>query len=187
MGIAWILSAAVGLSADAFTVAVCKGIGMKRCNVRYALAVAAFFGGFQALMPVAGWLLGSALSIYISSVDHWIAFFLLTFIGAKMIRGAHVGGSEVVISSSPDYAELFGLAVATSIDALAVGVTFAFLKVNIFTAAALIGTVTFALSFLGVAAGARFGSRFDEKLPAAGGCVLIALGIKILLSGLFAA
>lgn len=211
MGVIELFLTGVGLSMDAFAVAVCKGLGMKRVHWGQAFVIALFFGGFQALMPLVGWAVGSLFSTYITAVDHWIAFGLLVLIGAKMLWDAfHEDESECVCgrdcASCPrrhtadcddpaaaeaapaapplDYRELVMLAVATSIDALAVGITFAFLGVNIVAAVAIIGVTTFALSFAGVAIGNQFGSRFEKPATIAGGIVLILLGTKILLEHL---
>ena len=192
MGFVELFLVAVGLSMDAFAVAVCKGLGMKRLDVRQALVIALFFGGFQALMPVAGWILGSGFQSLIEPIDHWVAFALLAFIGAKMlvdgIRGEGEGEGEGDGPSGGaaalDVRELLALAVATSIDALAVGITFAFLQVDIAPSAALIGVVTFALSLGGVALGHQFGARFERPATIAGGAVLILIGLKILLEHL---
>lgn len=183
MGFIGLLTAALGLSADAFTVAVCKGMGLRRFSARYALTVAAFFGGFQGLMPLAGWLLGNTLRLYIARFDHWIAFFLLCAVGTKMVFDGLFSEEEISLGSRLSYTELAALGAATSIDALAVGVTLAFLQVNILTAAALIGSVTFLVSFLGVTAGCRLGARFDSRISVMGGIVLILLGVKLLFSG----
>ncbi len=170
---------AAGLSMDAFAVAVCKGLAMRRITVKKAAAVAGWFGSFQALMPAVGYMLGIRFRDEIAAVDHWISFFLLLLIGANMIREAIWGKTEEGNDSlSPK--EMFVLAAATSIDALAVGITFAFLDVNIFTAMVVIGTVTFILSMAGVKAGNRFGMKYKAKAEMAGGAVLIFLGIKIL-------
>ena len=190
MGIAELFLIAVGLSMDAFAVSVGKGLGMRRLDVRQALIIALFFGGFQALMPVIGWALGGQFAHYVTSVAHWIAFALLAFIGAKMIWDAfhedgEDGGEEAAARLS--LRELVLLAVATSIDALAVGVTFAFLDVAIVPSAALIGVTTFALSFAGVAIGHQFGSRWEKPSAVAGGIILIAIGVKIVLDHFLAA
>lgn len=188
---------AVGLSMDAFAVAVCKGLGMKRVNVRHAVVIALFFGAFQALMPLAGWALGTQFEQFITPVDHWVAFALLAFIGGKMLWDcfhedgcAECGGEEAAgaavapAAAKLDYRELVMLALATSIDALAVGITFAFLRVDIASSVALIGATTFLLSFLGVAVGNRFGARFERPATFAGGVVLVLIGTKILLEHL---
>ena len=187
----------IGLSMDAFAVSLCKGLSMKKLNIKGALVIAGFFGGFQAIMPLTGWLLGMSFEKYITEIDHWIAFGLLAIIGGKMIIDA------VKEMKAPDEApedfklkigELFLLAIATSIDALAVGLTFAFLnmsagafsfgQLNIWCSILLIGCTTFVISFAGVNIGFRFGNRFQAKAELAGGAVLVLLGIKILLEHL---
>ena len=179
---------AVGLSMDAFAVSVCKGLGMKRLDMGQALVIALFFGGFQALMPLAGWALGSGFQSYIEPVDHWIAFALLAFIGGKMLYDAfhEEDGDEPVAGEAArlDLKEILMLAIATSIDALAVGVSFAFLQVDIVPAISLIGVITFALSLVGVAVGHQFGARFEKPATIVGGVVLILIGLKILLEHL---
>lgn len=188
MGIVELLLIAVGLSMDAFAVSVCKGLGMKTgINLKQTFLIALFFGGFQALMPFIGWLVGSRFEKYITAYDHWIAFVLLCFIGGKMLyecifkKGEDAAESE----SALDIKELFVLAIATSIDALAVGVTFALLPdVNIGTSVLFIGLTTFLLSGIGVFIGNRFGSRFEKKAEIAGGVILILIGLKILLEHL---
>lgn len=178
---------AVALSMDAFAVAMCKGLCMKRLNQRHALIIALFFGGFQALMPLIGWFLGTQFEGYIKPVDHWIAFTLLSYIGGKMIWDAfHDDGKkeECQLESKLDLKELFLLAIATSIDALAAGITFAVLQTQILPAVALIGSVTFLLSWLGVAVGHRFGTRYEKKAEIAGGVTLVLIGLKILLEHL---
>ena len=190
MGLVELLVVAVGLSMDAFAVSVCKGLCMRRVNWRHALVIALFFGAFQALMPLIGWLLGTQFAALITPVDHWVAFVLLALIGGKMIWDAVRGDDEDPAASCPaegaplDLRELTLLAVATSIDALAVGVTLAFLGVSIGWAMAVIGVTTFALSFVGVAVGNRFGARFGGPAALAGGVVLILIGLKILLEHL---
>lgn len=179
----------VGLSADAFAVAVCKGLGMRKINWAHAAVIALFFGGFQALMPLLGWALGTQFASFITPIDHWIAFALLAFIGGKMLKDAfgEEGGCDECAQAEPklDLKELTMMAVATSIDALAVGITFAFLGVNIWFAIAIIGVTTFVLSFVGVAIGNQFGSRFEKPATIAGGIILILIGLKILVEGLF--
>lgn len=183
----------VGLSMDAFAVAVCKGLGMKKINWRHAFIIALFFGGFQAFMPLLGWALGTQFASFITPIDHWIAFGLLAFIGGKMLLDAFRGedGCDEACACGEDepgldIKELIMLAVATSIDALAVGITFAFLGVNIWLAIVVIGVTTFALSFVGVAIGNQFGSRFEKPATIAGGVVLIIIGLKILIEHLLA-
>lgn len=186
MGIVELALIAVGLSMDAFAVSVCKGLGMSRLNWRQALVIAAFFGGFQALMPIVGWVLASQLAGFVEPVDHWIAFALLAFIGGKMIWDAfHDDGEDESRADKPlDMRELVLLAIATSIDALAIGITFAFLHVDIVLPVTLIGAVTFALSLVGVAVGHQFGRRWERPSTIAGGIVLILIGVKILLEHL---
>ena len=174
---------AVGLSMDAFAVAVCKGLAIGRIKWKHVVIVGLWFGGFQALMPLIGWLLGRQLEGLIKSFDHWIAFVLLALIGANMIREAF--GDEESQDSSFSPKTMLPLAVATSIDALAVGVTFAFLDVSILPAALCIGVTTFALSVVGIRTGAVFGAKFQSKAEIAGGAVLIIMGLKILIEHLF--
>lgn len=175
-----------GLAMDAFAVSVCKGLNMRKINYRYTLIIALFFGGFQALMPFLGWLLGKQFAKYIESVDHWIAFVLLAFIGGKMIFEALHEKDDMISDEEEklDIRELFMLAVATSIDALAVGVTFSFFDVNIPLALATIGVVTFIISFCGVGIGNRFGAAYKNKAEIVGGAVLVCLGIYILIRDL---
>lgn len=179
-----LLLIAIGLSMDAFAVSICKGLGMRRMNWKHAGVIALFFGGFQAAMPLIGWALGRQFEHYITSIDHWIAFVLLTFIGAKMIWEAFRGGEEDSCGDTLNLKELLGLAVATSIDALAVGVTFAFLQVSILPSVTLIGVTTFAFSLAGVSIGRTFGGWLMQKAQVAGGAVLILIGLKILLEHL---
>lgn len=175
----------IGLSADAFAVAICKGLNMKRINYRHALIIALFFGGFQALMPLIGWVLGSQFQRYIVSFDHWIAFILLGFIGGKMIYEAIKGEDEGCCECDRlDIKELFIMAVATSIDALAVGITFALVSVNIWSSITLIGLTTFVLSAIGVIIGNKFGAKYKNKAELAGGIILCLIGLKILLEHL---
>ncbi len=187
MGFLEVFLIGVGLSMDAFAVAVCKGLCMKRLDVRQTAVIALFFGGFQALMPLAGWALGRQFESYITAVDHWIAFVLLALIGGKMLWEAFHGegsGECPVDGAELDLKELALLAVATSIDALAVGITFAFLQVDIALSAAMIGATTFVLSAVGVAAGHFFGARFEKPASVVGGTVLVLIGCKILLEHL---
>ena len=189
MGIVELLLTGVGLAMDAFAVSVCKGLSMKKIRYGPAVVIALFFGGFQALMPFLGWALGTQFKDYIISIDHWIAFVLLAIIGGKMLKEAFSSDKEEVAQECEqgermNYKELFLLAIATSIDALAVGVTFAFLNVNIYLAIAIIGVVTFLLAFAGVVIGNIFGSRFEKGAQIAGGAILIGIGLKILLEHL---
>ena len=174
---------AVGLSMDAFAVSVCKGLSTQTLQRRHYLIVGAWFGGFQALMPTLGYLLGSAFEQYITSVDHWVAFILLAVIGANMIKESFSKDEECP-NPDLDVKNMVLLAIATSIDALAVGVTFAFLNVDILPAVSFIGSVTFFLSVAGVKAGNAFGCRYKSKAELAGGAILILMGFKILLEHL---
>lgn len=178
---------AVGLSMDAFAVAVCKGLDMKRVNYRHSFVIALFFGFFQALMPLLGWLLGTRFGPYITGADHWVAFVLLALIGGKMIYEALHEDQEDFGKSGDrlELKELFILSVATSIDALAVGITFAILPdTNIWSSVILIGVTTFVLSFLGVVIGNRFGAKYQKRAELFGGVVLVLIGLKILLEHL---
>ena len=173
---------AVGLSMDAFAVSVCKGLSVSRATLRHSFICGAYFGLFQALMPLLGWLLGVQFQSMITSVDHWIAFVLLAVIGVNMIRESREEGEDVDCSFTPR--AMLPLAVATSIDALAVGVTFAFLKVLILPAVTFIGVTTFLLSAVGVRVGAVFGARFRSGAELAGGVILVLMGLKILVEHL---
>jgi putative Mn2+ efflux pump MntP len=187
MGFIELFLIAVGLSMDAFAVSLCKGLNMRKINYRHAAIISLFFGGFQAIMPLIGWALGKSFANYIIAFDHWIAFALLVIIGGKMLlEGIKKDESEgdCGCDEALDVKELFILAIATSIDALAVGISFAFLQVSILPAAALIGVTTFGLSFAGVAIGNRFGAKFQNKAEIAGGVILILIGVKILLEHL---
>ena len=184
-----ILLIGIGLSMDAFAVSICRGLSMPKLNWRHAAVIALYFGGFQALMPLAGWALGSAFAKSIQNVDHWIAFFLLSLIGGNMIREAlkdeePCGEDGCEVSDRLDHRQLLLMAVATSIDALAVGVTFAFLDVSIVPAITVIGATTFVLSLLGVVVGNFFGSRYKKRAEITGGVILILLGVKILVQHL---
>lgn len=210
MGIIEVLLLAVGLSMDAFAVSICKGLATEKAGIGHMVTAGLWFGGFQMLMPVTGYLLGSTFASYITAIDHWIAFVLLGLIGLNMIRESRSddcpegscpndvcpesgrdeseeGGDESKGRSEPaedkpfGFKSMFIMAVATSIDALAVGITFAFLRVNMVTAIPLIGTTTFLISAAGIKIGSIFGSRFQSKAELAGGIILILLGAKILL------
>lgn len=177
----------VGLSMDAFAVSICKGLGMSRLNMRQAAVISLFFGGFQALMPLIGWALGSQLTDFITPIDHWIAFGLLAFVGGKMLWDAFHEDDEdegAQTDEKLDLKELLMLAIATSIDALAVGITFAFLQVAIVPSITIIGLTTFVISFAGVVVGHFFGARFEKPATIVGGVVLILIGVKILLEHL---
>ena len=189
MGLAEVFVTGIVLSMDAFAVAVCKGLGMRKINYSHTLLIALFFGGFQALMPLIGWYLGDTFEKYINAVDHWIAFVLLAFIGGKMAIEAITEKEEnkQKKENKPfSVPELTVLALATSIDALAVGIVFALTptETNIWSAIAVIGCTTFVLSVIGVAVGNKFGSKYQSRAELVGGVVLIVLGIKILLEGL---
>lgn len=183
MGLIELFLIAVGLSMDAFAVSVCKGLAMPKCTFKKATIVGLWFGGFQALMPAIGYILGAQFQEAIASIDHWIAFVLLALIGGNMIHEA-LDNDEEEADASLDVKTMFLLAVATSIDALAIGITFAFLKVNIIPAVCFIGIVTFIISFTGVKIGNVFGARYKNKAEIVGGIILILLGLKILLEHL---
>ncbi len=182
MGFVELFLIAVGLSMDAFAVSICKGLSMPKMKWKNAILAGVYFGGFQALMPAIGYLLGSQFENVIVNVDHWIAFVLLAIIGINMIREALGEGES--LDDSFDVKTMLLLAVATSIDALAVGVTFAFLRVNIVTAVIFIGCTTFVFGVAGIKIGNVFGSRFRAKAQIAGGVILILIGLKILLEHL---
>ncbi|MBQ9991170.1 MAG: manganese efflux pump [Lachnospiraceae bacterium] len=179
-----------GLAMDAFAVAICKGLCMKKVDKKQTLIIGLFFGGFQALMPFIGWALGTQFEQYIVSIDHWIAFILLSFIGGKMIREALSKEEECETCSTEgnrlDLKELLILAIATSIDALAVGITFAFLRYPIVQAISIIGVLTFFISVAGVYIGNIFGSKYKKKAEFAGGLILVIIGAKILIEHLMA-
>lgn len=178
---------AVGLAMDAFAVAVCKGLNMRKLDIKQTVLIALFFGGFQAGMPLIGWFIGSRFADYITSIDHWVTFILLGIIGGKMIWESFQGDDcEEYGESKLDLKELTALAVATSIDALAVGVAFAltYERNTVFIAVALIGIVTAILSASGVFIGHKFGVKYKNKAELAGGLVLVLMGVKFLLEGL---
>ena len=189
MGFAELVLLAAGLSMDAFAVAVCKGLSVKQVRLRHVLLTGLWFGGFQALMPLLGYLLGETFEHYITAVDHWVVFALLTLIGANMIREALAPEEATCGISDGDsgfhWKQMLPMALATSIDALAVGITFALLpEVNIPWAVSVIGLITFVLCAIGVRAGRMFGSTYSTKAGLAGGVVLILIGLKILLEHL---
>lgn len=183
MGLVELFILAVGLSMDAFAVSICKGLAGGQVGVREMGLAGIWFGGFQALMPVLGYILGASFADYITAFDHWIAFALLALIGGNMIKEAF-SEEEEEVSNSFGIRTMFVMAVATSIDALAVGITFAFLKVNIVAAAIFIGCTTFVFSAAGVKIGSVFGTRYKSRAEMAGGVILILLGVKILLEHL---
>ena len=182
MSVLEILILAVGLSMDAFAVSICKGLAVKRIDIKKAAIVGLWFGGFQALMPMIGYFLGSRFSKAIQSVDHWVAFILLSLIGANMIREALSRDEDAGRDSgSLSFKTMLMLAVATSIDALAAGITFAFLDVNIVGAVSIIGCTTCIISMAGAKVGSVFGTKYKSKAELTGGVMLILLGLKILL------
>ena len=178
----------VGLSMDAFAAAICQGLFMTRIKWGHALTVGLYFGGFQALMPFTGWMLGSQFADRIQQYDHWIAFILLVLIGGNMIREALSGDEEDAAQAETDlrldHKKLFLMAIATSIDALAIGVTFAFLETAILPAIGIIGCTTFCISVAGVAVGCWFGARYKKRAEITGGAILVLLGVRILLEHL---
>ena len=177
----------IGLAMDAFAVSVCKGLSMKKLDWKKTIIIALYFGIFQALMPVLGYFLGSTFSSFVQQVDHWIAFILLAIIGGNMIKDS-TDDEEEKRNDKVDVKTMILLAIATSIDALAVGVTFAFFEVNLLLAISIIGIITFVLSILGVIIGNKFGDKFQNRAELAGGIILIIIGLKILLEhlGIFA-
>ena len=179
MDLVTLLTLAVGLAMDAFAVSICKGLAMREKVLKKGIIVGLWFGGFQALMPTIGFFLGTQFKDQITSIDHWIAFVLLGLIGINMVKEA-LSNEEEQADDSIAVKEMFMLAVATSIDALAVGITFAFLNVNIVSAASIIGVCTFLISFAGVKIGNIFGTKYKSKAELAGGIILILLGFKIL-------
>lgn len=189
MGLSAVFLTGIGLAMDAFAVAIGKGLTMPKVQKKHAAIIALFFGGFQALMPFIGWLLGMRFESYITSIDHWLAFILLAIIGGKMAWEGFSSSREeeddaAALPFKLDVKELTLLAVATSIDALAVGVTFAFLQVNIYSAIAIIGVVTFLIAGAGVYIGNWFGLKYKSKAEIFGGVILVLIGLKILLEGI---
>ena len=182
MGCIELFLIAVGLSMDAFAVSVCKGLSVKKVGVKHAALAGLYFGGFQFLMPVIGYLLGFRFESVIETVDHWVAFVLLAFIGGNMIKESF--GKAEELNDDFGVKTMLLMAVATSIDALAVGITFAFLEVQILPAAGLIGVTTFLLSFAGIYIGNAFGAHYKSKAELAGGIILVLIGVKILLEHL---
>ena len=186
MSLLEIFITAVGLSMDALAVALCKGACMRQDSWKDSLLIALFFGAFQALMPLAGWALGSGFHRYINAYDHYIAFALLAFSGIKLIRDAAKADEEELVCVPLRISELLILSLATSIDAMAAGIAFAVLDMNIWLAITLIGAITFALSYLGTLVGCRFGTKYQAKAQWVGGIVLVLMGIKILVEHLSA-
>lgn len=182
MGIIEILLIGVGLAMDAFAVSICKGLSMKSLSFKKSIIIGLYFGIFQAGMPLVGFLLGKGFEDFVVAIDHWIAFILLLFIGINMIK--EVFKDEECANDDISFKTMVVLAIATSIDALAVGITFAFLKVNILIATILIGIVTFIISIFGVVIGNKFGDKFEKKAKLLGGIILIGMGVKILIEHL---
>lgn len=175
----------IGLGMDAFAVSVCKGISMKKMNWKKASLIGLYFGGFQAVMPILGYFFGTSFESFITNIDHWIAFILLVIIGAKMIQEAfQKDKDEDEYNEDISVKTMLILSIATSIDALAVGITFAFFKVDLVLAVSLIGIITFILSVLGTKIGNRFGDKYKSKAELIGGIILILIGLKILLEHL---
>lgn len=183
MGFFEIVLIGLGLAMDAFAVSICKGLSMKKMNWKNAIIIALYFGIFQALMPIIGYFLGTTFSNLVENVDHWIAFILLAIVGGNMIKDSFDDECEKR-NEKVDFKTMIVLAIATSIDALAVGVTFAFFKTNIILSVFIIGIITFILSLVGVKIGNRFGDKFQNKAELTGGIILIIIGTKILLEHL---
>ncbi len=176
---------AVGVSMDAFAVSICKGLSVRKLRPRHAFSVAMWFGGFQALMPLLGYFVGIRFSDFVTEVDHWIAFALLSVIGANMIKESRDSSAGCEHDSDFSFRKMLALALATSIDALAIGVSFAFLKINIWTAILLIGVTTAMFSGVGLKIGNVFGCRYKSKAEMTGGLILIIMGVRILVEHLF--
>ena len=175
----------VGLAMDAFAVSICKGLAMRRMNYKKAIIIAAFFGVFQALMPALGYVLGTTFANKIAAIDHWIAFILLALIGANMIKEALSDDDDECQDDSLRLGDLIMLSIATSIDALAVGMTFAFCNVSLLLSVSMIGIITFIICVIGVKVGNVFGEKYKSKAELAGGLILIVMGAKILIDHLF--
>lgn len=183
MGIFEIIIIGFSLAMDAFAVSICKGLSMKKMNWKNALIISIYFSVFQTLMPIGGYFLGTAFSDSVKNIDHWLAFVLLSVIGISMIKESLEEESEKR-NDKVDIKTMILLAIATSIDALTVGVTFAFFKIDLLLAVSIIGIITFILSIIGVKIGNRFGDKFQNKAEFAGGIMLILIGLKILLEHL---
>lgn len=183
MGIIEIVLTALGLSMDACATSICKGLSIKKFDIKKGITISLYFGFFQALMPVIGYLLGNTFEHLITKIDHWIAFVLLTTIGAKMIFDSLFSKDELN-NDKIDFKTMFPLAIATSIDALAIGITLSFLKANIIVSSLIIGFITFIVSLLGVKLGNKFGTKYEKKSQIIGGIILIIIGTKILLEHL---
>ena len=183
MNIIEILLIGIGLAMDAFAVAVCKGLSIKKLNLNKMLTVGLYFGFFQGLMPIIGYFLGTSFGNVITKLDHWISFILLILIGGNMINESFEKTSETS-NDKVNFKTMIPLAIATSIDALAIGITFAFLRVNIVFSTLIIGITTFVLSVIGIKLGNRFGNKYEKKAQFIGGLILIIIGLKILLEHL---
>ena len=183
MGIVEIILIAVGLAMDACAVSVCKGLSMKKISLNKCIIVGGYFGIFQGVMPIIGYILGISFQEIITKVDHWVAFILLGVIGLNMIKDSFSKETDN-LNEMTNFKTMFPLSVATSIDALAIGITFAFLKVNIILAAIIITTTTFLISLIGVIIGNKVGNKFEKKAEFFGGLILIIIGLKILLEHL---
>ena len=183
MGILEISLLGIGLAMDAFAVSICKGLSMKKMNWKNAIIIALYFGIFQALMPMIGYFFGTTFESFVTAFDHWIAFILLALIGGNMIKESFDNEDEKK-NDKVDFKTMIVLALATSIDALAVGITFAFFDVNLLLAVAIIGIITFIISIFGVKIGNKFGDKYQNKAELIGGIILVILGIKILLEHL---
>ncbi len=183
MNILDIIFISIGLSMDACAVGICKGLSMKKFSIKKGIVIGVYFGLFQGLMPLLGYFLGTTFESVITNVDHWTAFILLSFIGINMIKESFSESNS--LNDLVSFREMFPLSIATSIDALAVGITCAFLKVNIISMIIMIGVITFIMSFIGSYIGNKFGCRFERKAQVFGGIILISLGLKILIDHLF--
>ena len=183
MGIIEIVLIGLSLAMDAFAVSICKGLSMKKMNWKSAIIISLYFGIFQAFMPVVGYFLGSTFESYVTNIDHWIAFILLSLIGGNMIKESF-DSEDKKKNDKIDFKTMIVLAIATSIDALAIGITFAFFEVNLLLSISIIGIITFLLSILGVKIGNKFGDKYQNKAEFVGGLILVLMGIKILLEHL---
>jgi putative Mn2+ efflux pump MntP len=184
MGIVEIILLGISLAMDAFAVSICKGLSMKKIDWKKAIIIGLYFGVFQALMPIIGYFLGATFESLVTNIDHWIAFGLLALIGGNMVKEGLQDEESDNCNDNVDFKTMIVLAIATSIDALAVGITFAFLKVNVPLAVTIIGVITFIISLIGVKIGNKFGNKYENKAEIAGGIVLILIGLKILLEHL---
>ena len=173
----------IGLAMDAFAVSVCKGLSMKKINLKNAIIIATYFGVFQLIMPVIGFFIGKACSEFVNNIDHWIAFFLLSVTGINMIKSSFNDEAEKK-NDNIDVKTMVVLSIATSIDALAIGITFAFFKINLLLSVLIIGIITFVLSLIGIKIGNTFGDKFQNKAELTGGIILVLIGLKILLEHL---